>query len=95
MISQFNNNEKESENNRVNIPSWLQRLLLDEQFIDLNPDKNNWAHRLTSNNNNNTEITIEELIQFINLSNATFGLFKFQNDQSITHYFFTYLQLEK
>jgi hypothetical protein len=91
---QFNINKKLNENNNK-IPSWLQKLLLYEQFVDLkNTDENNWAHRLTTSNNN-TEITREELIRFIKLSNATFGLFKFQKDHSITHYFFAYIQLER
>ena len=96
--SQFNNNEKCNENNNnVNIPTWLQKLLLYEKFVDLEntDDENNLAHRLTSSNDNNTEISREELIQFINLSNSTFGLFRFQKDHSIVHYFFTYLHLEK
>ena len=93
--SQLNINEKGNENNNVNIPSWLQKLLLHEKFVELeNTDKNNWAHRLTSSNDNITEITREELICFINLSNSTFGLFKFQKEHSIIHYFFTYLQLK-
>ena len=96
--NQFNNkNEKGSENNkRVNIPSWLQKLLLYEEFVYLeNIDEKNWAHRLMSSYDDNTEITREELIQFINLSNSTFGLFKFQKYHSFMHYFFIYLQLEK
>ena len=75
----------------VNIPSWLQNVLLHEEFFDLeNTDENNWVNRLMGSNDNRIEIKREELVQFINLSNSTFGLFKFQN-----HYFFTYLQLEK
>src|SRR5215212_2271833 len=88
--NQFNNkNEKGSENNkRVNIPSWLQKLLLYEEFVYLeNIDEKNWAHRLMSSYDDNTEITREELIQFINLSNSTFGLFKFQKYHSFMHYF--------
>lgn len=88
---QFNDKEKDNENNNRNIPSWLLNVLLHEEFFALeNTDVNNWAYRLTGSNDNSTEITREELVQFINLSNSTFGLFKFQN-----HYFFTYLQLEK
>lgn len=94
--SQFDNIEKGSENNNGDIPSWLHKLLLQEEIIDLvDSGENNWAHRLTSSNDNNTEITRGELIQFIKLSNSTFGLFKFQKDHSIVYYFFAYLQLEK
>ena len=95
--SQFNNKEIDNEkNNRVNIPFWLQKLLLHEEFVDLeNTDENNWVNRLMSNNDNKVEIKREELIRFINSSNSTFGLFKFQKDYSAIHYFFTYLQLDK
>ena len=51
--------------------------------------------RLIISNNNSTEITKEELIRFINLSNATFGLFRFQKNQNDVYLFFTYVQLEK
>ena len=95
--SQFNIKEIDNEkNNNVNIPFWLQKLLLHEEFVDLeNIDENNWVNRLMSSNNNKVEIKTEELIQFINSSNSTFGLFKFQKDYSAIHYFFTYLQLDK
>jgi hypothetical protein len=92
-----NNNKNDNENsNQINFPSWLQKLLLYEEFIDLeNTEKNNWANRLMTTNNNSTEITREELLRLINLSNSTFGLFKFQKANDIIHHFFTYLQLEK
>jgi hypothetical protein len=95
--SQTNNNEKDNKNNnRIDLPSWLQKLLVNEEFIDLEKiDENDWAYRLMTNNNNSTEITREELIRFINLSNSTFGLFKFQKDHIISDLFFCYLQLEK
>ena len=94
--SQFHNNEQSSETTNGNIPYWLQKLILYEEFVDLkNTDEHNWAYRLTISKNNNTEITKDELIRFIKLSNATFGLFKFQKDHSIVHYFFIYLHLEK
>lgn len=95
--TQFNILEKDNENNNENsLPSWLQKLLLYEEFVNVeNTEKNNWACRLISSNDNKTEITREELIQFINLVNSTFGLFRLQKDHSIVHYFFIYLQLEK
>jgi hypothetical protein len=95
--NQINTNEKHNTNsNQTNIPYWLQKLLLYEEFIDLeNIDENDWANRLISSNNNSTEITREELVRFINLSNSTFGLFKFQKDHIINYPFFSYLQLEK
>ena len=95
--SQTNNNKNDNKNsNQMDLPSWLQKLLLYEEFIVLeNIEENNWANRLMTSNNNSTRITREELLRLINLSNSTFGLFKFQKDDSIVHYFFTYLQLEK
>jgi hypothetical protein len=94
---QFQYNEQDSETTKENVPSWLQKLLVNEKFIDLeNIDENDWANRLMTSNNNTTEITREELVRFINLSNSTFGLFKFQKDHNIISYlFFSYLQLEK
>ena len=93
--NQFNQNEKVNENNIINTTSWLQKLLLNETFFGLeNTDENNWALRLTSSKDNGPVITREELIQFINLSNSTFGLFKFQKIPSTIHHFFVYLQLE-
>ena len=81
--NQFNQNEKVNENNIINTTSWLQKLLLNETFFGLeNTDENNWALRLTSSKDNSIVITREELIQFINLSNSTFGLFKFQKNHS-------------
>jgi hypothetical protein len=95
--SQTNNNENENKkNNQMDLPSWLQKLLLYEEFIVLeNIEKNNWANRLMTSSNSSTEIRREELLGVINLSNSTFGVFKFQKDNDITHLFFTYLQLEK
>jgi hypothetical protein len=94
--NQFDPNEKGNENSINNVPSWLQKFLLHETFFGLeHTDENNWALRLTSSNDNSTIITREELIQFINLSNSTFGLFKFQKDQFNIYHFFAYLQLEK
>jgi len=94
--SQTNNNEKDNKNkNQMDVPPWLQKLLLYEEFIDLeNIEKNDWAYRLMTSNNNSAEITREELLQLINLSNSTFGVFKFQN-HGIISLFFCYLQLEK
>ena len=95
--NQINTNEKDNKNsNQTNIPSWFQKLLVNEEFIDLkNIDENDWPNRLITSNHNSTEITREELVQFINLSNSTFGLFKFQKDHIIICLFFSYLQLEK
>jgi hypothetical protein len=33
--SQFNNNQKDNQNNNGDIPSWLQKLLLHDGFVDL------------------------------------------------------------
>jgi hypothetical protein len=95
--SQTNNNENDNKkSNQMDLPSWLQKLLLYEEFIVLeNIEKNNWANRLMTSSNSSTEIRREELLGVINLSNSTFGVFKFQKDNDITHLFFTYLQLEK
>ncbi len=97
--NQIINNEKDNNNNNSNqndIPSWLQRLSVREEFIDLeNNAKNSWANRLIVSNNNSTEITKKELLHFIILSNATFGLFRFQKNHGSVYLFFTYLQLEK
>ena len=52
---QFNDKEKDNENNNRNIPSWLLNVLLHEEFFALeNTDVNNWAYRLTGNNDNST-----------------------------------------
>jgi hypothetical protein len=92
----INNKKDSNKNNQNNILNWLQKLAVTEEFIDLeNNEENSWANRLIISNNNSTEITKEELIRFINLSNATFGLFRFQKNQNDVYLFFTYLQLEK
>lgn len=94
---ELNYNDQSSENNNTNVPNWLRLLLIYEKFSDIedNNEENSWASRLISSNNNSIEITREELIQFINLSNSTFGFFKLQKNPFITYYFFIYLQLEK
>jgi len=95
-LNQFINNETNTQKPRGIIPQWLQRLWIKEKSIELeNIAENNWASRLMTSNKDIIEITREELIQIINISNATFGLFNFQKDQNNTSLFFAYLQLEK
>ncbi|HET7642177.1 MAG TPA: hypothetical protein VFK40_01605 [Nitrososphaeraceae archaeon] len=95
-LNQFINNETNTQKPRGIIPQWLQRLWIKEKSIELeNIAENNWASRLMTSNKDSIEITREELIQIINLSNATFGLFNFQKDQNNIFHFFAYVRLEK
>jgi len=93
---QLNYEDNSNENYNTYLPHWLHMLLIYEKFNDIENrgQENNWAGRLINTNNNSTEITRDELIQFINITNSTFGFFKLTKNTG-TYYFFIYLQLEK
>ena len=79
----------------VNIPSWMLTPIMHKEFVDLGViDDDNWAYRLTNNNEKNIEITKLEMMEFINYGDSTFGLFRFHKD-NISEYFFCYLQIER
>ena len=68
---------------------------MNEEEVDLGIiEIDNWAYRLTNNNEKTIEITKSELIEFINYGDSTFGLFKFHKDNIIVC-FFSYLQIER
>lgn len=95
-LNQFISDEINSKKPKGFFPPWLQKLLILEDFIELeNTVENDWSRRLITSKEDIIEISREELIRIINLSNSTFGLFKYQEDQNQTSLFFTYLQLEK
>ncbi|HEY8523310.1 MAG TPA: hypothetical protein VIL14_06075, partial [Nitrososphaeraceae archaeon] len=78
-----------------NIPSWLMKYIMHEEFVDLGViDHEHWAYRLTNNNDKSIEITKSDLIEFINYGDSTFGLFIFHKD-NISISFFSYLQIER
>jgi hypothetical protein len=78
-----------------NIPSWLMKYIMDEEFVDLGViDHEHWAYRLTNSNDKSIEITKSDLIEFINYGDSTFGLFIFHED-NISISFFSYLQIER
>ena len=88
---QFFYNDKE----KGSIPSWMITYIMNEEEVDLGViEIDNWAYRLTNNNEKTIEITKSELIEFINYGDSTFGLFKFHKD-NIFVYFFSYLQIER
>jgi len=88
---QFFYNDKE----KGSIPSWTITYIMNEEEVDLGViEIDNWAYRLTNNNEKTIEITKSELIEFINYGDSTFGLFKFHKD-NIFVYFFSYLQIER
>jgi hypothetical protein len=65
------------------------------EFVDLGViEDDNWAYRLTNNNEKSIEITKSELMEFINYGDSTFGLFRFHKD-NISICFFCYLQMER
>jgi hypothetical protein len=78
-----------------NIPSWLIKCIMHEEFGDLGViDDEHWAYRLTNNNEKSLEITKSDLIEFINYGDSTFGLFIFQKD-NVSVSFFSYVQIER
>ncbi|MCJ7637193.1 MAG: hypothetical protein MUO21_06850 [Nitrososphaeraceae archaeon] len=78
-----------------NIPSWMLTPIMHKEFVDLGGiDDDNWAYRLTNNNEKSIEITKLELMEFINYGDSTFGLFRFHKD-NISVSFFCYLQIER
>jgi hypothetical protein len=86
----FFHNDKEN----GNIPPWMITYIMDEEFVELGViDEDNWAYRLTNNNKKSIEITKDELMEFINYGDSTFGLFRFHKE-NISVYFFSYLQIE-
>lgn len=77
------------ENDDSDIPPWLINLMLTEEFVDLGIiEEDKWAYRLTNSDKKSIEITRDELIEYLNCGNSTFGLFKFQKN-NITEYFFS------
>jgi len=81
------------ENN--DIPSWLINFMLSEEFVDLGViEEDQLVYRLTNSDEKNLEITKDELIEYLNYGNSTFGLFKFQK-KDISEYFFSYIQFER
>lgn len=83
------------ENDDSDIPPWLINLMLTEEFVDLGIiEEDKWAYRLTNSDEKSIEITRDELIEYLNCGNSTFGLFKFQKN-NITEYFFSYIQFER
>ena len=87
----FFHNDKEN----GNIPSWMITDIMHTEFVDLGViEDENWAYRLTNNNEKSIEITKSELMEFINYGDSTFGLFRFHKD-NISICFFCYLQMER
>jgi hypothetical protein len=87
----FFHNDKENEN----IPSWMITDIMHTEFVDLGViEDDNWAYRLTNNNEKSIEITKSELMEFINYGDSTFGLFRFHKD-NLSICFFCYLQMER
>jgi hypothetical protein len=83
------------ENDDSDIPPWLINLMLTEEFVDLGIiEEDKWAYRLTNSDEKSIEITRDELIEYLNCGNSTFGLFKAQKN-NITEYFFSYIQLKE
>jgi hypothetical protein len=69
--------------------------MLSEEFVDLGVIKENQlVYRLTNSDEKSIEITRDELIEYFNYGNSTFGLFKFQT-KDISEYFFIYIQFER
>ena len=67
------------ENNNNDMPSWLINFMLSEEFVDFGViEENQLVYRLTNSDEKNLEITRDELIEYFNYGNSTFGLFKFQ-----------------
>ena len=61
------------------MPSWLINFMLSEEFVDLGViEEDQLFYRLTNSDEKNLEITRDELIEYLNYGNSTFGLFKFQ-----------------
>ena len=82
-------------NNKNDTPSWLINFMLSEEFVDLGViEENQLVYRLTNSDEKNIEITIDELIEYFNYGNSTFGLFKFQT-KDISEYFFIYIQFKR
>jgi hypothetical protein len=81
------------ENN--DMPSWLISYMLSEEFVDLGViEEDRLFYRLTCRDEKNLKITRDELIEYLNYGNSTFGLFKFQK-KDISEYFFSYIQFER
>jgi hypothetical protein len=81
------------ENN--DMPSWLINFMLSEEFVDLGVIKEGHLfYRVINSDEKNLEITRDELIEYLNYENSTFGLFKFQK-QDISEYIFSYIQFER
>ncbi len=77
------------------MPSWLINFMLSEEFVDLGIiEEDQLFYRLTNSDEKNLEITKDELIEYLNYGNSTFGLFKFQK-KDISEYFFSYIQFER
>jgi hypothetical protein len=77
------------------MPSWLINFMLSDEFIDLGViEEDQLFYRLTNSYEKNIEITRDELIEYFNYGNSTFGLFKFQI-KDISEYFFIYIQFER
>ena len=77
------------------MPSWLINFMLSEEFVDLGViEEGHLFYRLTNSDEKNLEITRDELIEYLNYENSTFGLFKFQK-QDISEYIFSYIQFAR
>ena len=79
---------------------WLFEILKNERFVDLGKiSSQHWARRAYyddgnySAEGNVTKLEKEELKQFINMTEGTFGLIKFKIDKNKTIYTFCYLPL--
>ena len=69
--------------------------MLSEEFVDLGViEEDRLFYRLTCRDEKNLEITRDELIEYLNYGDSTFGLFKFQK-KDISEYFFSYIQFER
>ena len=83
------------ENDNKDMPSWLINFMLSDEFIDLGViEEDQLFYRLTNSYEKSIEVTRDELIEYFNYGNSTFGLFKFQT-KDISEYFFIYIQFER
>ena len=74
---------------------WIFKLLENERFVDLGEiNSDHWARRAYSNPENVTILEKEELNQFINIMEGTFGLITFKINKK-TIYCFIYIPLSK
>jgi hypothetical protein len=61
------------------MPSWLINFMLSDEFIDLGViEEDQLFYRLTNSYEKNIEITRDELIEYFNYGNSTFGLSNFK-----------------